>query len=236
MTYGEEYFRKHREGILGDFRRSIGARHWELLLKKHLPAYGRVLDIGFGLGHLLKRLEPHFETYGLDISNYAIKQARQVLSTTKLYQQDATDLSMFVDEFFDGIVAIHLLEHLDSSSLAKCLAEIHRVLKPQGMFVVGTPNLLSPCIRQRGSDWYGFRDKTHVSLHTPAEWEEILRSQGFKVLKVYGDWIWEPPLRRIPEPMWLLIKAPFVLLFSLGVRFPVRYSDGLNLVAKKVSL
>jgi len=44
----------------------------------------------------------------------------------------------YCDQTFDAVISIHVLEHLENP--AKVFREVRRVLKPDGMFLVKTPN------------------------------------------------------------------------------------------------
>jgi 2-polyprenyl-3-methyl-5-hydroxy-6-metoxy-1,4-benzoquinol methylase len=81
---------------------------------------------------------------GLDMEMLAIKYAQQELAkrnitNTRFVQATGEDLP-FSDQVFDGVIAMELVEHLDSSSTAKLLEGIKRVCKPGGVLVVTTPH------------------------------------------------------------------------------------------------
>ena len=55
---------------------------------------------------------------------------------------DARDLSRFADRSFDMVYASHTFEHLShAGGLRKAIAEVARVLRPQGRFFVSVPDL-----------------------------------------------------------------------------------------------
>lgn len=57
-----------------------------------------------------------------------------------------TDLSQFDDASVQEVYASHVLEHLGyQAELPQCLAEIHRVLTPEGKLLVSVPNLEVLC-------------------------------------------------------------------------------------------
>lgn len=57
---------------------------------------------------------------------------------------DATDLNYAAD-FFEEVMIIHCLEHLDMEQGNMAIKEAHRVLKPGGTFDVELPDLLKAC-------------------------------------------------------------------------------------------
>lgn len=58
------------------------------------------------------------------------------------YVGDCTDLSRFADESVDEVYASHVHEHLGyQQELPRALAEVHRILKPGGIFRIAVPDL-----------------------------------------------------------------------------------------------
>ena len=184
------------------------------LIKKHVEVREgmRVLDIGCAYGYLLSLFDNAMcETYGIDISEYAIEQARRI-TRAKLYVCDADrGLPMFQDDFFDLIIMLHVIEHLRSPY--NVLKEVYRVLKPRSTLIVSTPNLnaiarLLLKLIKRENEWHGFRDETHIYLFTPLSIRFLVERSGFKVLAVEAPLM---PLRKAPR-----IINKIVNRFNLG--------------------
>ncbi|MDX2132780.1 MAG: methyltransferase domain-containing protein [Planctomycetota bacterium] len=58
----------------------------------------------------------------------------------------ATDLSAFADATVDEVYGSHIYEHLSySTELLQAFGEVHRVLKPGGVFKLGVPDLSVLC-------------------------------------------------------------------------------------------
>lgn len=99
-----------------------------------------VLDIGCGTGYGTAYLAEHAaKVYGMDISASALRFARSRYSRPNVIFQkmDAQHLS-FPDRSFDLTVSTENFEHLvDQSGAAR---EMARVLKPDGICFVATPN------------------------------------------------------------------------------------------------
>ncbi len=92
---------------------------------------GRALDVGCGLGDLLA-FRP--DTVGVDINKRAVEWCRGRGLEVLLTQPDSLP---FEEESFDSASLDNVLEHLaDPSAL---LGEIRRVLKSEGVLVVGVP-------------------------------------------------------------------------------------------------
>jgi ubiquinone/menaquinone biosynthesis C-methylase UbiE len=108
---------------------------WALQARPFLS--GRVLEIGFGPGHLQMALNADgLAVFGLDESHQMIHQAARRLRKAKypqrLIQGFAQNLP-FPDVAFDRVVATFPSEFIFEG---QTLVEIHRVLKPSGELVI----------------------------------------------------------------------------------------------------
>jgi predicted SAM-dependent methyltransferase len=82
----------------------------------------------------------------LHIGGEAPKDGWQILNVRPNehtdYVGNVTDLSMFENEAWDEIYGSHILEHLDySQELPAVLAELQRILKPEGVLRISVPDL-----------------------------------------------------------------------------------------------
>ena len=108
---------------------------WEPIAKKMIDHYkltnnSKILDIGCGKGFLLfefKKLLPGCEIRGLDISGYAIENAKEEVKSFIL-KGHANSLP-FENDYFDLIISLNTLHNLYCYDLKKSLIEIERVSK-----------------------------------------------------------------------------------------------------------
>jgi len=104
-------------------------------------AEGRhVLDAGCGSGYGSARLAlKAARVVGADISSEALTYARQHYAIGKLHLLQTSCLRLPVpDDTFDLVVAFEVIEHL--VDWRDFLHEMRRVTKPEGLFIVSTPN------------------------------------------------------------------------------------------------
>ena len=110
------------------------------------PAAGeKILEIGFGTGHILVRLAQSVgangKIYGIDLSEEMLAIAKRNLkksrlaSRTELTCGDAVNLP-YGDGSMDGIFMSFSLELFDTGEIPQVLAECKRVLQPDGRIVV----------------------------------------------------------------------------------------------------
>lgn len=98
----------------------------------------RVLELGCGPGQVGKYLsERGFRVVGLDLSLQMLLVARRRTGNRSLVCGDMRS-TPFGSESFSGVVAFYSIHHLPRSILQSVLAEIRRVLRPAGQFVVVT--------------------------------------------------------------------------------------------------
>lgn len=98
----------------------------------------KTLDIGAGNG-------AHLKYESLDDQEYVALEMSPALAATlqksypkiKVVVGDCQQETEFIDNYFDRVLAIHILEHLEN--LPRALEEVHRILHPQGSFSVVIP-------------------------------------------------------------------------------------------------
>ena len=141
---------------------------------------GRILDIGCGNGELLHTLvDQGWEAYGVDLSAAACElAATQGLS---VHCGTLTSAS-FPAEFFDVVMAWHVLEHLPDPRAE--LSEARRVLRGNGLLVVEVPNYDSLTSRICGKRWWGLDVPRHLEHFNRATLERLLEESGFTPLYV----------------------------------------------------
>ncbi len=124
--------------LAGRFERSYAEAGLDRL---SIRAGERVLEIGFGTGHCLRRIaqsiKPNGRAYGVDLSLGMVEVTRRRLRRTSLTGivelccGDAQVLP-FRAGVFDAVFMSFTLELFDTPDIPRVLAEMRRVLKPGG--------------------------------------------------------------------------------------------------------
>jgi ubiquinone/menaquinone biosynthesis C-methylase UbiE len=125
------------------FARKLSKEH-RLALKYAAPQAGeKALDVGCGPGTmavaLAEKVAPGGEAVGIDASAEMIGLARDKAKRAKSgarFEAAAIESLPFPDGQFDVATSTFMLHHLPEEVRAKGLAEVRRVLKPGGRFVV----------------------------------------------------------------------------------------------------
>jgi ubiquinone/menaquinone biosynthesis C-methylase UbiE len=152
-----------------------------------------VLDIGCGSGHGSNTLSTKFKTvHGVDIAEEAITYAKEYWQQPNIHFSLGNSMDIpFPENTFDVVVAFEVFEHLND--WRKFLSEIKRVLKPNGLVYVSTPNktLYSPGTKKP-------INPHHVFEMTIPEFRDAM-NEYFALDALYGQrtpvyndhWIWK---------------------------------------------
>ena len=107
------------------------------------------------------------------------------------------ELLPFPDHFFDGVLSVFVIEHLKNPY--PFLAEVKRVLKPEGQFVVATDSKFYDKYLKSVSVSYAQRrivfcpsNPKHVNLMTPSKFRHVLRSAGFQISREHLSYYVRP--------------------------------------------
>jgi ubiquinone/menaquinone biosynthesis C-methylase UbiE len=115
----------------------VASRYFKLSMQQRQSI--RVLEIGSGSGaNLWMIAKEGLQAYGLDSSETGLDLARTHLAekwgvVANLKQGSFTALP-YEDGFFDALVDVVSMQHLDLADSQAALREIHRVLKPGGEY------------------------------------------------------------------------------------------------------
>ena len=168
------------------------ARRARRVLRHLSGKHPRVLDIGCGRGLLLREFQRQgCEVTGTEFSDDACRFAREVLKLP--VRVGLLHELNFPDQSFDVVVMWHVLEHV--SDPRATLAEVSRILRPGGVFLVGVPNFGSPEARLAKAGWFHLDVPRHLSHHTRASLESALKTAGL-------------------QPAWASFLAPEYDMFS----------------------
>ena len=126
----------------------------------------RVLDLGAGSGSMSQLM--HGVGYAVEACD--LEPALFQFPAVECRRADLTDRLPYDDATFDGVVCVEVLEHLDGHE--RFFREVQRILKPGGVFLFTTPNVMS--IKSRLSFlWTGFEHSFYpleVGRQSPQEW------------------------------------------------------------------
>jgi SAM-dependent methyltransferase len=161
--------------------------HWHRYLYAAPFVAGKtVLDVASGEGYGSAFLAAHAASvYGVDLALEAIEHSRRMYVQDNLHflQGRADAIPIPGLHRFDVIVSFETIEHLDAPTQARFAAEIKRLLKPDGVLLVSTPN------RMIYSDGRKYKNEYHLHEYTKNEYIDFLNLY-FKSISLYGQHVY----------------------------------------------
>jgi demethylmenaquinone methyltransferase/2-methoxy-6-polyprenyl-1,4-benzoquinol methylase len=148
-----------------------------------------VLEIGFGTGHCLKKIAEIVgksgKVYGIDISPKMLEISKRrlekhgLMDRVELYCGDALEMS-YENNKFDAVFMSFTLELFDTPEIPRLLAEVRRVLKPNGRLGVVSMSREGNSILLKLYEWLHERFPQYLDCR-PIYVERSVREAGFKI-------------------------------------------------------
>lgn len=143
---------------------------------------GTILDVGCGPGFYLETLSKRWSPYGIDISPFASRVAREkglnvVHGTFRA--------SRFEPNFFNAVTLWNVFEHF--SDPVDALRSANKVMKPDGVLAIYTNNVASLSARLMGKYWHMYMIPDHLYYFSRNNMRLMLERAGFEILKMHSE-------------------------------------------------
>lgn len=176
IQYGKDYWDGDRKYGFGGYKYD---GRWRSVAEKMVQHYGvkagdKILDVGCGKGFLLyefTQVVPGVEVSGIDISEYAIENAKEEVKPF-LKVAHASNLP-FKDHTFDFVFSITTLHNLYNYELFDALKEMERVGRKNKYINVESYR------NEREKANLLYWQLTCRSFYTPKEWEWFFKMAGY---------------------------------------------------------
>lgn len=181
--YGQSYFRSDEPALgyrdyerIADLKRiTFDAR---LIDIERIASRGRLLDVGCATGLFVDMATSRgWETTGIDVSAFAIQQARRYKGTFLVADLMTVSLP---PQSFDVITMFDVIEHVRQP--IEVLRRAARLLSNRGLLVVETPNVGGLLAWVMGQRWPHYRPPEHLFYFTPASLRLALSQSEFEML------------------------------------------------------
>ncbi|MBI3320395.1 MAG: class I SAM-dependent methyltransferase [Candidatus Omnitrophica bacterium] len=187
--FGWEFFDGDRLFGYGGYR--YHPRFWTDTVQRFRDNYGlmpdtSILDVGCAKGFMLydfKRLMPHLQIAGIDISSYAVGQAIEEVRPF-LRVGDAKALP-YPDRSFDLVISINTVHNLPLTECKQAIREIQRVSRRQAFLTVDAWR--DDEERWRMEQW----NVTALTYMHVDDWKRLFAEIGYT-----GDYYWFFPEAR----------------------------------------
>ena len=211
--------------------------------RKYLPRDGNILEAGAGRGRWVIYLRRQgYDVTGIEIARAEIAAAKAFDPSVPIEYRDVLKTG-FPEQSFDAVISLGVLEHFEDGP-ERALAEVRRILKPGGLFLVTVPtqnlvrialfnpmkNIQNLLRRIRGVQ-LGFEEYRY----SRRQFEALLRRAGFSIVVRAPD-DFRPPLNmglytdsrflHLPGHQWRLNGLGNVLNAALSSVSPWLHCSG----------
>lgn len=177
-TYDESYFRRflvHKTPL--SQRNALRLTH----IRRYASS-GKLLEVGFGQGGLLRMAARYFDVAGVDISPYVVRAASRWLGD-RVHCGDISQETLPTAEY-QVIAAFGVLEHLPRPECA--LLRLYEALSDGGALVGAVPNNQG-IVGGINTAITNIADATHCSTYSPSRWSQLFRQAGFRQIDFCGE-------------------------------------------------
>lgn len=172
--YGTRQFYEERADEY--FRRTVSAdlSHLYDRFLPHLPAGGRILDVGCGSGRDLRVFTQRgFRALGIDSSRALVELARSYSGAECVVERIE---EITYEHQFDGVWACASLLHLPRSAIEDALTRIQRALLPGGVLFASV---------QEGEGEHVSADGRLYTFYEESEFLRLVKEAGLGVLEAW---------------------------------------------------
>jgi ubiquinone/menaquinone biosynthesis C-methylase UbiE len=188
-----------------EFRKGMYTILCESFFQKYVPKESSILEIGAGYCEFINTIQAK-KKIALDINPDVRIHAQENVQTII---GKSTDMKNIENESIDRVFANNFFEHLTKPDIIQTLHEVHRVLKPEGEFLVLQPN-----IRYCAKDYWMFFD--HITPLDDRSLAEALEISGFSVMVCIPRFLPYTMKSRLPKSfMGLKVYLKLPILWKL---------------------
>ena len=199
-------------------------------IRDRIGAASRHLDIACGPGTFIGTIDDTIDSTGVDIAVPQIDYARAAYGAElKKFELVAPGKLPYDNGQFDVATCVELLEHLTPTEGQELLLEAKRVITPDGVLLLSTPDYggawpaLEWILNRRGEVSY---EDQHITHYTKSSLKLFLEQAGFEDVKVERYLFLSPFLSPLGwrfadwfatiAPHWLTTRLGFLLFATVA--------------------
>lgn len=169
-----DYYEKNQDNIVAAFHPIISE------IKRYKTS-GNVLDVGCSTGILLTLLKKEgFNPYGIEPNKKAFIRAKKKLGININFGV-LNDFIKTNKRQYDLVIYNHTLEHIEY--IHEELTLVKKILKNDGIIVVGIPNAANVIFYLRQKYWESLLPDQHIWHFNANYIQKLLEKYGFRILK-----------------------------------------------------
>jgi len=176
-TYDQDYSKKYAKKI--DTKRRRAKKFVSRI--RSFVTQGRWLDVGCSAGFIVEAAQnAGFEAHGVEIEPWGVEYAQAELKLQNV-RQGFLDQQAYPDAQFDVITVYEVIEHVPD--LNAFVAELARLLKPDGVIEIRTPDVGHWRTPKPLQDWDAVLPSEHLYYFSRVTLARLLTKHGLDNLR-----------------------------------------------------
>jgi SAM-dependent methyltransferase len=214
LSKGADYDRDLQVGDFNTYMAEAERRILDRIVPSLFPdGVPRYLDFACGTGRITSQIEQFAdESYGIDVSDSMMKQARSRCAKTTFITQDITQSAVEIPEV-DLVTAFRFFGNAEDELRSDVLSGLAGLIKRDGYLVLNNhrnPKSLHGRLRHFKGD------QIDIDL-SPTKLEHLLNQHGFKIRSSHGIGVWLV-MHRLYKPR--ILASPLATALELLSRIP----------------
>jgi SAM-dependent methyltransferase len=174
----EDYAEHFRDEL---YKKTFDRKMLDWLAEK-VGGLGVICDMGCGPGQVARYLsEQGAKVCGIDLSPGMVEHARRLNPGITFQQGDMLALADIADNSYGGMAAFYSVIHIPRPALKQALAELKRVLRPEGVLLLAF-HIGQEIIHR--DEWWDKEVSLDFIFFETKEMKDHLKAAGFKLQEV----------------------------------------------------
>ena len=172
--YSDHYIRKADKKLKR-------CKKWVARVKNRFQSAGRWLDVGCSAGFVVAAAEQAgFEAFGVEVEPAAVSYASDVLNLSNV-SVGTLEEQHYPENYFDVVSMYDVIEHVPD--LNSVVAELRRIVKPDGVIEIRTPDLGHWKTPKDLSQWKEVKPSEHLYYFNARTLTQLFQNHGLKLSK-----------------------------------------------------
>jgi len=160
------------------------------VLNENIKDHSRILDVGTAIGdypkYLTEKCNKNYEVVGIDSSKNMIDVAIKNAPKAKFEVMDMRKIE-FSKNYFDAIICLATLIHVDDLEALKILEKFDFLLKPNGIIIINVMEYIDGDKELYGEEPFNPKYNTYFNRYTKEFFINWFTKKEYKILNIFDN-------------------------------------------------